>query len=590
MDVSKAQGTDSSHVHSKYDLLVYFEICELAPNGEYVPAVVDHSEDMPCTGTFMLHQGIQRRLAITITHEQGPDFFWKDIKELVLGRIRTTPDFREYDTEHTVLSLGLFPACYIQQPTDDRVFFRFEAAWDSSLHNSTLLNRVTSSGERVYLTMSAYLEVDNSPQLACITKDLCMVIHSRDTRISASKSLRSLFGSSKVLEGNRVSGIYDMYLRQVSESGSPGVQRRQRRVLDTSSTYVRGEENLNGWRPKGDSLIVDHQWELEKLTRLEQVEKARHVLLLREKLVEQNKTQELSKLDKEITNMTMKAKVDQAKVLELKGKLDESVTEKEDDTSEKNKFALKRDNSYFNFQTNGDREKELAAKCLRLILQGRLPPSPLTLKTPMTESLISSVSTSSESDAGVSGGESSMVSSSASEMFKSTSQDQIQPSKSTDNLSNTSSTDGSGPDRKFTLPLKSIRPDLDKFVFAPDVEEVRVSPVVARKGWLNFLDEKSNGWIKKWVVVRRPYVYIYNNDKDPIERGVINLATAQIEYSEDQQSLLKSRNTFSVLTRFRGFLLQTPDDKEFHDWLYAINPLLAGQIRSKLARRKQVPI
>ena len=34
----------------------------------------------------MLHQGIQRRLAITITHEQGPDFFWKDIKELVVGK------------------------------------------------------------------------------------------------------------------------------------------------------------------------------------------------------------------------------------------------------------------------------------------------------------------------------------------------------------------------------------------------------------------------------------------------------------------------------------------------------------------------
>ena len=84
--------------------------------------------------------------------------------------------------------------------------------------------------------------------------------------------------------------------------------------------------------------------------------------------------------------------------------------------------------------------------------------------------------------------------------FRSASQDQIQPSRSTDNLSNTSSTDGSGPDRKFTLPLKSIRPDLEKFIFAPDVEEVRVSPVVARKGWLNFLDEKSNGWVKKWVV------------------------------------------------------------------------------------------
>lgn len=47
---------------------------------------------------------------------------------------------------------------------------------------------------------------------------------------------------------------------------------------------MRGEENLHGWRPRGDSLIFDHQWELEKLTRLEEVERVRHTLLLRERL------------------------------------------------------------------------------------------------------------------------------------------------------------------------------------------------------------------------------------------------------------------------------------------------------------------
>lgn len=51
------------------------------------------------------------------------------------------------------------------------------------------------------------------------------------------------------------------------------MNRRQRRVLDTSSTYVRGEENLGLWRPRGDSLIFEHQWELEKLTKLQQVKK-----------------------------------------------------------------------------------------------------------------------------------------------------------------------------------------------------------------------------------------------------------------------------------------------------------------------------
>lgn len=41
----------------------------------------------------------------------------------------------------------------------------------------------------------------------------------------------------------------------------------------------------------------------------------------------------------------------------------------------------------------------------------------------------------------------------------------------------------------------------------------------------------------------------------------------------------QTQNAFSVMTRHRCFLLQTVDDKDFHDWLYAVNPLLAGQIR-----------
>lgn len=35
----------------------------------------------------------------------------------------------------------------------------------------------------------------------------------------------------------------------------------------------------------------------------------------------------------------------------------------------------------------------------------------------------------------------------------------------------------------------------------------------------------------------------------------------------------------SVVTKHRGYLMQTLSDKEVHEWLYAINPLLAGQIR-----------
>lgn len=86
-----------------------------------------------------------------------------------------------------------------------------------------------------------------------------------------------------------------------------GVQRRQRRVLDTSSTYVRGEENLHGWRPRGDSLIFDHQWELEKLTRLEEVGRVRHLLLLRERLGMDTNPNPTTKTEKDVCNLAAKA-------------------------------------------------------------------------------------------------------------------------------------------------------------------------------------------------------------------------------------------------------------------------------------------
>ena len=37
-------------------MLVWFEICEMSSNGDYSPAAVDHSDDLPGSGTVMLHQ------------------------------------------------------------------------------------------------------------------------------------------------------------------------------------------------------------------------------------------------------------------------------------------------------------------------------------------------------------------------------------------------------------------------------------------------------------------------------------------------------------------------------------------------------
>uniref|UniRef100_A0A673XBS5 plus-end-directed kinesin ATPase n=1 Tax=Salmo trutta TaxID=8032 RepID=A0A673XBS5_SALTR len=449
--------------HCKYDLMVFFEICELEASGEYIPAGVDHRGGMPCHGTFMLHQGIQRRVTVTIVHETGGDIEWKDVRELVVGRIRNSPEGDDAIIDPNILSLNiLISLCMVNSsPPSIRTFYRFEAAWDSAMHNSLLLNRVTPYGEKIYMTLSAYLEMENCTQPTVITKDFCMVFYSRDAKLPASRSIRNLFGtgSLRAVEGNRVTGVYEVSLCHLADHGSPGMQRRRRRVLDTSVAYVRGEENLAGWRPRSDSLILDHQWELEKLSLLQEVCGT-------------------------ITSVL--------------------------DTSH---------------------SQSLLYQCLRLLTH--------SFNREYSHVCVSA----SESKVGF------LLCYFTMMVFMSVSC------------------------------LKLLRFEETMSSYTCSVLGLSSSPIVSKKGYLHFLEPHTNGWVKRYVVVRRPYVYIYNTERDSVERAILNLSSAHVEYSEDQQAMLKTPNAFAVCTEHRGILLQASNDKEMHDWLYAFNPLLAGSIR-----------
>uniref|UniRef100_A0A8C7ZZ33 Kinesin family member 1B n=1 Tax=Oryzias sinensis TaxID=183150 RepID=A0A8C7ZZ33_9TELE len=429
------------HCVSKYDLLVWFEISELEPTGEYIPAIVDHTGGLPCHGTFLLHQGIQRRITVTLIHEKGSELHWKDVRELVVGRIRSKAEVDD-SAGDAILSLNIISAKNIKSSHNtNRTFYRFEAVWDSSLHNSLLLNRVTPYGEKIFMTLSAYLELDHCIQPAIITKDICMVFYSRDAKISPPRSLRNLFGSgySKTPDCNRVTGIYELSLCKISDTGSPGMQRRRRKVLDTSVAYVRGEENLAGWRPRGDSLILEHQWELEKMEQLHEVEKTRHLLLLREKLGEAAPvgTTPPTKFLCESLSPSMKNLLQETLCL----------------CCFCSRQAL----------------CSLTLQCLRLLTH--------TFNNEYNQ-VVNSIS-----DCKV----------------------------------------------KTIIILNE----------ALNTVQLYSRSVVSKKGFLSFMEPRSNSWVKHFVVVRRPYVFIYNSDKDPVERGVLNLSTAQVEYSEDQQAMLK---------------------------------------------------
>eukprot|EP00108_Taenia_solium_P012138 TsM_000000800 transcript=TsM_000000800 gene=TsM_000000800 len=280
------------------DLLVWFEILELSTTGEYISVPVQRSGDSPSQGVFMLHQGLQRRFAVTIIHEAketaSPPVEFVDLPKVVVGRARDTPEFHFSDAQTRILSLSVFPTHYLPPAGDDRTFYRFEAAWDSSLHGCSFLNRVTPKGHTVYVTMSCYVQLSCSLDPICITKDFAMVIFPRSSTITVPRPIRSLIGSLlNQVDLRHVTGIYDLqFWRLPSQSEGRHTPRHM-----LNSTYVRGEENIRGWRPRSDSLILEHQVELERLAFIESVEKTKQFLALREAIKAKKQDYSLERLD-----------------------------------------------------------------------------------------------------------------------------------------------------------------------------------------------------------------------------------------------------------------------------------------------------
>lgn len=499
----------------KFDLLVWVEVFEMSPSGDYFPCVVRRKNDTPCGGVFLLHQGIQRRLVVTIIHENSMDIRIRKVTELAVGRVRialTPPPAGESST-HTV-SLNVLSPQVQSHPDENRCVFRFEAAWDSSLHNSILLNRVTPPGELVFVTISAYLELENCCQTSCLTKDIPVCVFGRDSKTS-SRSVWSLFGSSRRPENDKLSDIFELVFHPADEHGQL-MKTKKRAVIDTSSIYVRGEENLGEWKPRGISLLDEHQSHLDKLERIQEVGKARHILCLGETLMSSDRPD----------NVLVDPGIFSAGSTYSSRSSLGSISLSSSFLSVASLPAGKP--LRFTRDVNPEQVKEtLIKKCLRL----------LTWRKDLCEAKALSRAPSSEGSASALG-----------------TQEKEQEDES----------------------------KVEYYV--PEVLLVRKNPVTSKRGYLHIMDDCSSRWSKCYVVVRKPYVLLYRQEGDPVEQFLINLKHSKVECPEYFVSL----SVFSIRTRHCRFLVRNTTEKEedAYDWLYALDPLLVGSLRSRKGSSK----
>ncbi|EKM59534.1 uncharacterized protein PHACADRAFT_137422 [Phanerochaete carnosa HHB-10118-sp] len=233
-----------------HDVVVWLQICELTPEGTYAPVPVV-SQGAVDPGCFSLHQGLQRRIVLHLTSNSGRQFPWTDVTRVRVGNIRLLDDKgRIYESSSKVLiTLPLPQDQVVEFKPDGTGSLTVQALWDSSMHDSILLNRVTAPSQRVLLQLSWSVSVETCADPVQFSMDTAVAIQTRGARPPS--RLFNLLGSTKVLP--KSSTVFTVRL-------TPPLTRSPKDLwrLDTAEKYVRGEETLGAWKPRGISVVEDY--------------------------------------------------------------------------------------------------------------------------------------------------------------------------------------------------------------------------------------------------------------------------------------------------------------------------------------------
>ncbi|KEF63366.1 kinesin family member 1/13/14 [Exophiala aquamarina CBS 119918] len=271
-----ARISDSEYnLEERHDVFARVQVLELAENGQYLPVEVvqNNADDI---GAFQLHQGLQRRISVSMTHSFTEGLPWDDVKALRIGGVHLI------DSSGRVADLGSttpdIPLKRIQEPmirdnADGTSNITIVGQWDSSLHKSLLLDRVTNEQSRIQIVLcwdviSSRLE---QAMTFCIEQQLQILPRSY---VRPQSMFKSFWNQTRITHST--DGIFSIVVRPVSAKRAADLWR-----LDTSKNYINGEELLGNWKPRGVSLVKDYLVGRRKRRQLQDIESAKAALGLR---------------------------------------------------------------------------------------------------------------------------------------------------------------------------------------------------------------------------------------------------------------------------------------------------------------------
>jgi kinesin family protein 1 len=256
----------------RHDVFARIQILELAESGEYLPVEVVQNNSTDA-GTYQLHQGLQRRVAIHLTHSSTENFPWEDVTNLRVGSVRLLdpwgkiPD-QDFKTPDVPLRLVQEPM--IKDNADGTSNVTIIGQWDSSLHGSLLMDRTTAEKYRVQVSLRWDLVSSRVQEHIVFELDQTLVVLGRNY-VRPQSILRHIWSSTRVVHSTV--GMFSVVIRPVSAKRAADLWR-----MNTQNDYVKGEELLTSWSPRKVSLVRDFIASRKRRQRAAELEAARGAL------------------------------------------------------------------------------------------------------------------------------------------------------------------------------------------------------------------------------------------------------------------------------------------------------------------------
>ncbi|KAI4130968.1 MAG: hypothetical protein LQ347_003178, partial [Umbilicaria vellea] len=237
-----------SYTQEEHDIFARVQILELSETGEYLPVEVEQYNNVD-PGTYQLRQGLQRRIVLSLTHSSSTPLQWQDISSIRMGNIRlvdASGRVPDHSPATANIPLKLTHNAIVKEDAMRTSHISITAQWDSSLHNSLLLDRPTA--ERYSVLITLHWTVTSSRLDTPITFSMDQTLQIRPRSWTRPQSLfRQLWKTSRIVHA--VTAIFSLVLKPSSSKRAVDLWRS-----DSRQHFVQGDEHLGRWAPRRVSL------------------------------------------------------------------------------------------------------------------------------------------------------------------------------------------------------------------------------------------------------------------------------------------------------------------------------------------------